>query len=168
MSFSTYSKPKSGKELYYWRLDAWLETIGEFNQIRGVYDKLDCWMPPEVYQVFRRYFDCNADRVRDKYYELDARITREWGAIIESLKELKLQYTNRDIEDFRSLARSTQPESKFRAQVRGKVKRLYDNAVKVRTSATTGKKTKEQPTMTLRDLIDWFQTPRPHRPRQKR
>ena len=160
VSFSTFTNAKNGKELYYWRLDAWLKTVGEFNQIRGVYDKLDCWMPPEVQYVFNKYYSGNPRIVTEKYSELSARIERQWGAVMESIKELNLACTDQDIRDFRSMARSTQPESKFRGQIREKVKRLHDAAVKARENAAAGKKVKEQPIMTLRDLIVWFQTPR--------
>lgn len=163
MSFSSFTSAKNGKELYYWRLDAWLKTVGEYNQIRGVYDKLDCYMPPEVQFVFNKYYGGNSRIVVEKYNELSARIERQWGAVMESIKELGLECTEQAVKDFRSMARSTMPESKFRTAIRNKVKRLYEAAVKAREKATEGKTVKEQPTMTLRDLIVWYQTPKPKR-----
>ena len=160
MSFSSFTSAKNGKELYYWRLDAWLKTVGDYNQIRGVYDKLDCYMPPEVQFVFSKYYGSNSRIVVEKYNELSARIERQWGAVMESIRELGIDCTEQDIKDFRSMARSTMPESKFRTAIRNKVKRLYEAAVKAREKALEGKKVKEQPVMTLRDLIVWYQTPK--------
>lgn len=168
MSFSNSSSAKNGKELYYWRLDAWLKTVGDYNQIRGVYDKLDCWMPPEVQYVFNKYYGGNSRIVVEKYNELSARIERQWGAVMESIKELGLECTEQAIKDFRSMARSTMPESKFRTAIRNKVKRLYEAAVKAREKLAEGKTVKEQPTMTLRDLIVWYQTPKPKRSTPKK
>ena len=167
MSISTYSRGMSGEELFYWRLDAWLTTVGDYNQVRGIFDKLDTWMPPEVENVFIRYYRGNPRIVADKYYELGARIERQWGAVMESISELGLACTDQDVKDFRSLARSTSPESKFRAKIREKVKRLYTNAVKARQAAAEGKPAKTQAIMTLRDLISWYQTPRPSSHKRK-
>ena len=168
MSFSSSTSAKNGKELYYWRLDAWLKTVGDYNQIRGVYDKLDCWMPPEVQYVFNKYYGGNSRIVVEKYNELSARIERQWGAVMESIKELGLECTEQAVKDFRSMARSTMPESKFRTAIRNKVKRLYEAAVKAREKSTEGKTVKEQPAMTLRDLIVWYQTPKPKRSTPKK
>ncbi len=156
VSFSTNTSALSAKELYYWRIDVWLTTVGDYNQVRGVFDKLDCWMPPAVQSVFQKYYYSNPRLVKEKYYELDARIHRQWEAIMESVKELGLACTEADVREFRSLARSTLPENKFRTKVRGKVKRLFDNAVKARGNEEASK---EAP-MTLRELITWYQTPR--------
>lgn len=158
MSFSSSTSARSAKELYYWRLDAWLTTVGDYNQVRGVYDKLDTWMPPQVEKVFNNYYHADPRSVTRKYNELSARIERQWEAVMESIRELGLECTEQDIREFRSLARSTNPESKFRAKIRNKVKGLYDNAAKTLQAATEGKTKKEQPIMTLRDLINWYRT----------
>lgn len=165
VSFSTNKNALSAKELYYWRIDAWLATVGEYNQTRGIFDKLDCWMPPEVQKVFQKYYHANPRLVKEKYYELDARILRQWKAIMESIRELGLACTEADVREFRSLARSTLPENKFRTKVRGKVKRLFETAVKARESEDAD--LSKEPPMTLRELISWYQTPRKSPQRKK-
>ncbi len=158
MPFSSYSSAMTGKELYYWRIDAFLKTVGELNQVRGVYDKLDeDFMPPEVRFVFDKYFRNNPRIVREKYNELTARIERQWGAIIESLKELGLSYNLEDAQEFRSMARSTTVETDFREKVRKKVERLYNNAVAIR-NGTASKRIKDLPAQSLRDLITWYRS----------
>ena len=125
-------------------------------------------MPPEVQYVFNKYYGGNSRIVVEKYNELSARIERQWGAVMESIKELGLECTEQAVKDFRSMARSTMPESKFRTAIRNKVKRLYEATVKAREKLAEGKTVKEQPIMTLRDLIVWYQTPKPKRSTPKK
>ena len=159
-AIENFGAPLSAVELYYWRLMSFFDAVGKFNHVRGIYDKLDEWMPPEVATVFQKSYGGNRRIVEEKYFERKGRIERTWGAVLESCNELGMTYTEQDVREFRPLARSTNPETQFRTRMRGKVERLHKAAGKERENRAAGKKPKAIYPQTLRDLIAWYQTPK--------
>ena len=92
-AIENFGAPLSAVELYYWRLMSFFDAVGKFNQVRGIYDKLDEWMPPEVATVFQKSYGGNRRIVEEKYFERKGRIERTWGAVLESCNELGMTYT---------------------------------------------------------------------------
>lgn len=150
----------SGVELYYRRIHDLFDAMGKFNEVRGIYDKLDEWMPPSVAAVYHKTYHDNRRIVEEKYAERKGRIERIWGYVLESCNELGIKYTEQDIREFRALARSTDKETKFRTKVGGLVNRKYAAAGKERENRLAGKTPKPIHVMSLREIITWYQTPR--------
>lgn len=157
---STSQQVLDGAGLYYSRLIAFFDAIAKFNEIRGIYDKLDQWMPPSVKTVFERSYSGKRDVVIEKYNERKGRIERTWGYVIETMDELNIRYTDEDARNFRSLARSTQGETSFRTKMRGRVKRLHDAVNKEKVRRDNGEQPKPIKIETLADLLAWYRTPR--------
>lgn len=153
MSTRTFKGARSGLGLYYLRICNFLTTIGEYNQVCGVYDKLDTFMPKEVEYVFNRYYSRSRKKVIAKHDELLSRYERQWTEIMRSCKELGIPVVDEDVREFRLLAQGSQSETKFREKIRGKVGRLYENAEQYYAGETE----KLNGRMSLRDLITWFQ-----------
>ena len=157
---STSQEILDGAGLYYGRLIAFFDAIAEYNETRGIYDKLDQWMPPAVRTVFERSYSGKRDVVIEKYNERKGRIERTWGYVVETMDELKISYTDEDLRNFRALARGTQGETAFRTKMRGRVKRLHDNVNKENVRRDNGEQPKPIKIETLADLLAWYRIPR--------
>ena len=146
-----------GVGLYYSRILAYFDAIGNYNRVRSVYDRLDQWMPPQVAKVFNESYGGDRKTVILKYDKYRGDIRSTWGFVEDSLKELGLSHTEADLRTFRSLSKSTLDETKFRPKVRGRVERMHKNVNKEIIRRNNGEKPKPIHAETLGELIAWYQ-----------
>ena len=146
-----------GVGLYYSRILAYFDAVGNFNRVRSVYDRLDQWMPPRVAKVFNESYDGDRKTVIRKYREYHGEIDTTWKSVKNSLDELGLSYTEADLRTFQTLSKSTLDETKFRPKVRRHVETLHKNVNKEIVRRNNGEKPKPIHAKTPGKLIAWYQ-----------
>lgn len=114
----------SAADLYYARLSELLTAIGDSNQVKGVYDKLDViqegrYVRDEVMNVFNHYFGGDITVVQDKYDEYVGRIDRCRSNVKQALEVLKISCTDDELDQFIMLAYGTRTETTFRGKAQG-------------------------------------------------
>lgn len=161
---STSREALNGADIYYGRILDFFDAVGNYNQTRGIKDKLDQltngqWVPPDVRKAYDKYYG-SRQKVLDAFDKYDGQCTRLLGYIGEALKVLHIEYTEDDLKHFEMLARGTLAEASFRTKVRGRVKRLRDNVGKEMMRRLDGEPPKPIKIETPAELITWYQTPR--------
>ena len=154
--------PLSVVAMYYKDLTIYFDAIAHFNQVMPLLESLDegGYMREELKVVYRKAYQCNPAKVREKYAQYQSDIERDWKKVIKSLDRLKLPYTEEQIDEFRALAEATEEQSDFRSRVRGRVYRQYNNAQKEIRRREQGLEPKPIYVDTPRKLIAWFRKPR--------
>ena len=116
------SNALDGVIVYYTRVKSFMESVGKYNEVCGIYNKRDRlrdgqWAPPQVLTVFNKTYHGSIKELDNAYGQCNSTVQRKLRMIGEALDVLQIPYTASELRNLEMMIRSTTGETKFRAVV---------------------------------------------------